>query len=199
MIAYDWDEVIAPLLGPHCNFLNKKYDLNLREEQFATYNWWDYYPATIDQAIKDLDEFCATDEFKAIRPYPDAIKYLPELLEIDEGEIVSSRPEYLRQGMTETINLYFSGKIKNIYLDSHLRERERGPSKRERCKMTGAGLIIEDVVKNAIDLSKDIPVILVDRPWNQNLDKNIRTNIYRSKNWKETIEIAKKLKECGYY
>lgn len=193
MIGVDWDEVVAPLLGPHCKFLNKKYGLNLCENNFTTYEWWKHYNVTKKQALDDLDEFCNTNKFDKITPYVGAIQGIPELRRLDEIAIISDRPRDLRDSMEKIINKYFFDKISHIHLGEALRAKENYISKREKCQQLGVILMLEDTVHNAIEISNDIPVILFTRKWNQNFDEKLFRNIHRVKNWQQGLKKVKEL------
>jgi uncharacterized HAD superfamily protein len=54
-------------------------------------------------------------------------------------------------------------------------------------------IFIEDSLKNAFEISShNIPVILLDKPWNQ--EENLPENIHRVKDWDEILQKIEELK-----
>lgn len=66
--------------------------------------------------------------------------------------------------------------------------------KAEFCKMAGIFVIIEDEIKHAIPLlNNGIDVILMDNPWNRQIQEEQNGRLRRVQNWREAFVAAKEL------
>jgi len=63
-------------------------------------------------------------------------------------------------------------------------------SKLNLCRKSGAKLLIEDQIKYAEEVSEEIPVILLNKPWNKGFK---RSNVYRAKDWPQIIKHAEEI------
>lgn len=194
IIGIDLDEVLTPTLSQHCEFLNKKYNINLKEEDFHVYEFYSHkfkyiYGATKEKAAKDFLEFCNTSLFKEMGPFPDAINGIQELKKLAELHVISSRQNVLRDFTEKWIEKHFPGIFSNIDFGNFYSFEGEKVSKLELCKRNGIKLLIEDVASHALEVSNEIPVVLFDKPWNQEVKEG--GNIVRAKNWEEIVEKVK--------
>ena len=167
VIGVDCDEVIFPLIPHHCIFLNKKYNLNLDWKKFTSYNFWEHYGRTRGQAIDDFKDFTNTDEFMKVMPIEGAVEGIRELKKLDDLYIITSRTDELNdkthKWLEEHFNGIFSGVVfGNIFSTSGRKKIQ----KRQLCNENNISLLLEDHYDYALDVSRDVPVILFDKPWN---------------------------------
>ena len=54
IIGVDLDEVLCPTLSQHCKFLNEKYGLQLKEDDFCNYELCEVYKVSKQEAIEDF-------------------------------------------------------------------------------------------------------------------------------------------------
>lgn len=190
-IGVDLDEVLAPLVHHHCSFLNTKYGKSLEEKDFLSYRFWEVYGCTREQAITDFYEFCETEEFRNIEPYPEAMAGVRELASVDSLHVITSRQDFLRKHTIAWIDKYFPGRFSGIDFGNSFNKEGTKTRKRELCARNNIWLLIEDNATYAREVAVYIPVILVDRPWNQGVyDITIR----RAHSWREIVDISRELK-----
>jgi len=190
VIGVDLDEVVWPLLKHHCLFLNQKYNLNLKESDFYTYKFWDIYGVTREKAIEDFYEFTETEFFRSIKPFNDSFEGLKELKKLDELVGVTSRQDYLQEHTRKEIKKYFPNIFSKIIFGNSLSKTGVNISKRDICDGENVWLLLEDMRTYALEVSKDIPVILFDKYWNKDVEGD---NIIRAYNWEDITNIAREL------
>ena len=114
VIGVDLDEVLVPTLSYHCNFLNRKYNLSLKEEDFHAYRFWEIYHVSREQATKDWFEFCDTNIFMSMEPFPEALDGVRELKKLRELYVVTSRQNSLRGVTQNFVDKNFPGIFSKI-------------------------------------------------------------------------------------
>lgn len=189
-IGFDLDEVLAPLLEHHCQFLCRKYNRRINPQEFYSYNFWEHYGVSKDQAVADFYEFYESPFFKDIRPFQEARRELEKIAEIDSMHIITARQNYLEQITREFIKTYFEGLFKKIDFGNHFGKEGQSFSKRELCFKNNIWVLVEDDPKHIIPVSKDIPVVFPDKPWNRLLSGRNRIRAY---NWQDIGNIIREL------
>lgn len=199
-IGIDIDEVLFPLLAPHCRFLNRKYNIHLEESQFSTYDFWDN-PAYLDhgkrvtqkQATDDYYEFIKTPEFKRIEPYSGAVEAVSQLKELDSLIAVTSRQNELKNHTEMQLDYFFPQAFSKIVLGNrYANNSEPEISKIKLCKDNNTWLLLEDQKHYALEVSKFASVLLLDKYWNQGMPWDI-PNIYKITGLADAPVIAKAL------
>ncbi|MEK6886165.1 MAG: hypothetical protein AABX17_04325 [Nanoarchaeota archaeon] len=192
VIGVDCDEVIFPLLPSHCAFLNDKYALNLDWRKFTSYNFWEHYGKTRGQAVQDFIEFTSTDEFMKVMPIEGSQEGIRELKKLDKLYIITSRTDNLKDKTNNWLEQHFQGIFSGVVFGNIFSNNGRKKiSKRQLCSENNISLLLEDHWDYALDVSQDIPVVLFDKPWNQDKKDN-SGRIIRVYSWKEAIEEARK-------
>jgi uncharacterized HAD superfamily protein len=191
-IGIDCDEVIFPLLPNHCIFLNKKYGINLDWNKFTTYNFWEQYNGTKDQAVKDFEDFTATEEFMRTLPIEGSPEGVRELRKLGELYLITSRSDNLADKTREWLDKHFEGLFSKLVFGNTFSygDSQKTP-KRQLCRENNIKMLLEDHYDYALDVAQDIPVILFNRPWNAKYAQENRENITRVKNWEQAVKVAK--------
>jgi uncharacterized HAD superfamily protein len=189
-IGIDCDEVLFPLLDFHLIFLNRKYNINLTKKTFTTHNFWEHYKGTREQAIEDFFEFTRTPEFLDVKPFEGAVESVKALKQLDNLIMITARQYELREKTEEWTKKYFGNLFSKIVLGNAFANQGTKVSKRQLCSENNISLLLEDSYDNAFEVSKDIPVILFNRPWNELKDDTKR--IVRVYGWKEAVDVARK-------
>lgn len=187
-IGFDLDEVIAPLLRHHCLYLNHKYHCELSEGDFSTYDFWNHYQATREQAVKDFFEFCETDFFHSIKPFKEARPILEKLSKLERLHVITARQDFLQPVTRAFVHRNFPGIFSKIDFGNYFGKVGAHITKAELCEKNGIYLLVEDDPKHIIPVSEDIPVVMLDRPWNQHV--GCGRNIIRAYNWRDIGEIV---------
>lgn len=189
IIGVDLDEVLVPTTSLHCRFLNRKYGFHLKQRDVVHYDFWDIYGGTREEAIRDFMEFSITRAFRHMKPYVGAVKGVKQLREIGVLHVITSRPDYLKQDTERLIREYFNGYFAGIDNGNHFSFEGESVTKRELCRRNNIDLLVDDNERYALEVSQDIPVILLAKPWNSPQTGNIT----RVGNWRGIVSQARKL------
>lgn len=189
-IAIDLDEVTAEFLEKLLEYHCLKTDKKISKEEFLSYNFWETWGGTREEAIKIVYDFHKSKMFDGIQPVRGAIKSVEKLLKENEIVIITSRPANQRRKTKAWLKKYF-GKIKiEVYFTGDFHKGKN--TKIEICKKIGIDLILEDHPDYAQKCAEEeIKVILFDRPWNRNLAAH--PSIFRVKNWNQALTQISKL------
>jgi len=194
VIGIDLDEVLCPTLSYHCRFLNEKYaskGLNLSPCDFHAYEFDTVYGATKEQATIDWLQFCQTHGFRDMNPFPDAFPILQRLRELRPLHVITSRQNSLREQTLSWINKYFSGIFSKVNFGNLYSFDGEVIRKLDLCRRNGVELLVEDDTRHAIEVAREIPVVLFTKTWNIGF---IETgNVVRAKTWEEIEEKIKSL------
>lgn len=117
-----------------------------------------------EKAINDIVHFVLENRMHLIKPYPDAVEFLP-LIARDIGEItfVTARNEKYRQSTIDWLSTYFSFPY---YL-----EHKNSSAKSEFIKNEGFGAFVEDRFRTANEAAElGINTYLITRQWNRKRD-----------------------------
>jgi len=187
-IGIDLDEVISPLISPHCLFLNKKYGCNLTEADFHTYDFWNHYSVTMEQAVKDFYEFTESEFFQQIEPFAEAKPQLERLAKLDALHVITARQDFLKRVTMDFIQSNFPGVFSKIDFGNFFGKTGKRTEKTELCYRNNIYLLVEDDPKHIVRVARDIPVIVFDKPWNRNLE--MARNTIRAYNWQDIGDIT---------
>ena len=186
-IAIDIDEVLGQFLSALIEYHNNKYDTKFTEEDFHSYNFWNVWGGTKDEAIEKVYNFNRTVSFKNIEPVGGAKKSINELKEKNELFIITSRPQDTKENTKEWLEKNFPNTFSKVYFtgdfvnDGHLK------TKKEICDDLDIDILIEDSGNYANDCTNSKrKVFLFNKPWNK--DITIKEGVIRINSWKEIVE-----------
>lgn len=183
-IGIDIDEVLASHMEKLNEFYHKKTGKKYKEKDYHTYNWWEVWNITKDQAIKIDNEFKKSNFFKEILPVEGSIHSLKLLNQNNEVFIITSRPNETKEITLDWFFEHFNLKIPLIHSGDFWGSSK---SKSEICQELGINVMIEDNPNYALDCAeKGIRVFLLDKPWNSAYPEHEK--IIKVKNWEEVLE-----------
>jgi len=189
-IGIDIDEVIAEQLDHIIKFYHKKTGKLIPKEKFTTYNWWEVWGITREEAIEIDHEFKRSNLFDEINPIRNAIESVKSLINDNEIFIITSRPILYKERTEKWINKHLKD-IPLTIIHSGDFQGDKLKTKVEICKDLGVELMIEDHAKYALECGNvGIKVILFDNPWNRDLKHK---NVIRVNDWIEALKEIKKI------
>jgi uncharacterized HAD superfamily protein len=191
-IGVDFDEVLASLIEGLFDHHNKTRGTNLDKKDIKLTFISDYTGYSKEETSLFLDEFISSGAHSAIVPVAGAIEAI-ETLKDYELVIITIRPEHWRKETEAWLQKYFGDTFREVHMLGKESSSEGGvtQSKEDLSVGLGLSLFIEDSLSNAKKISaKGIPVILLDKPWNQ---EELPENIYRCTSWGDVLQIVKKL------
>ncbi len=188
-IAIDVDEVKSPLMEPFAQWHNKKYGTSWDPTMLKTYNVWEHWAVTKEEAIAKMFEFYATSDFEKIKPIENAVRGVSILSRGFKPMTVTARPQAIKDKTLSFLARYFEQiNPDDVHFASNFYKNGDGNCKKaDICTRLNASAIIEDSLEYALDCAeKGIYVFMLDKPWNQT--DSLPRNVLRVQNWKELPE-----------
>ncbi len=185
-IGVDIDEVLADLMNPLVRFHNENYGTNFSREHFTSFNLWETWGGTKEEAYKKVYDFFHSDFFNDIS-VTNGSKEATNFLSIkNDLVIISSRPDYIKDKTIQWVNKNFPGTFSEVYF-TYEWSRNGKTRKKDICLDKNVSVLIEDDLNKAIECaSNKTKVFLYNCPWNQN--KNLQKKILRVYSWEDILE-----------
>jgi uncharacterized HAD superfamily protein len=185
-IGIDIDDILSHGMQALINFHNERYGTNYRLEDIYGVPNYEIWGGTRDIAISRFKEFYLSPFFADMPPIDDAIKNISGIKDCDLF-VVTSRLEMTEKVTRKWLTKYFGDVFGGVFFASN-HNSGSGIRKSDICKNIGIDLLIEDSLFHASDCSeKNIPVIILDWPWNQS--ERLPQNIKRAYTWEEIVEL----------
>ncbi|MBI5229280.1 hypothetical protein HY991_04155 [Candidatus Micrarchaeota archaeon] len=187
LIGMDLDEVLADFLSSVIKFHNTTYGTSLKREDFFSYNFWEVWSGTREEAIKKVYEFHKTHYFHEIQPVEGAVEGVRELKEEHELVVITSRQYGIEKETRVWVQKTFPDAFSGVYFTNDFsKDGLRSKSKKDFCKELGIDLLVEDHLNYAKECVADgVRVLLLDCPWNKRERPQKVSRVY---SWKEIVE-----------
>lgn len=186
-IGIDLDDVLVQFLPSLIEFHNKTYGTKLKLEQFSSYQFWETWGGTKEEAIQKVYSFHKTHYFENIPPVIGAQEAVKSLSEKHELYIITSRQNDVAEPTKKSVQKYFPNSFLEIYFTNHYSQNGDAKTKKEVCDSLGIDIMIEDSADYAINcLNNDRKIFLINQPWN--IKRSIPQEIYRVNSWREIID-----------
>jgi uncharacterized HAD superfamily protein len=176
-IGVDIDEVLASFVEALFDYHNKTRGTQLDKKEIKSNFFSDYMKFSQEETSLFLDEFFSSDSYVDIEPVFGSVEVLKKL---DTYELIAItiRPEHWRRQTEEWLHKNFGNVFSRVYMLG-LEGSSLGGIKQSKEDLSielGLNLFIEDSLSTAKKIAeKGIPVILLDKLWNQGeLPENVR-------------------------
>jgi len=167
-------------------FHNEKYGTSLKKEDFHSYNFWEVWGGTEEEACCKVLEFYQTKYFDDITPIPGSLDALSVLKE--EGLSlfsITGRGSSLKEKTSRYIDHHFPNIFSEIHHANTFGHTSVRLKKSEICKKLGIGIIIEDDLRHITDCADaGIKVLVFDQPWNR---VGLPGNAIRVNSWHQIL------------
>ena len=168
-IGIDVDEIIADTLTQIIEFHNGTYGTALKRADFRSYNMWEVWGGSEEEAVRKWHEFFETNHFSSINPIAGALPAL-EILRENGHELfaITARPHIISEQTEDWIRVHYPDLFSGIYFSNRHGLAGIKKKKSELCVELGVTVLIEDDIYHATDCATNgIDVLLFDYPWNQ--------------------------------
>lgn len=183
IIASDLDEVLADLISPLTSYVNKRFDKNIKLEDYKTYKLFVTWGCSSEESWRIADDFYATKDFDNLLPIANSQNVVSLLKKDYDLYVITSRPYHTKEKTVDWLNKHFSNTFSDVYLTNNQDKFKKS----DICNRLNASYFIDDSFENILDVAENSPSVkklfLMDRPWNQNV--KLTNNMYRIKNWSE--------------
>lgn len=184
-IGIDIDNVISDTYTALIGQFNEVFQTSIQMEEVVTYSYLEEYPGIEKERVQEfILDFLQRESFSlGIRPYEDAPAIVKKWASCGYSiHYITARPSSLGKITKKWLEKHGFW-VKNATLD--LYDESLGYSsdreyKRKIIQKIGIDVLIEDSKGNAEVV--DIPVFLLDKPWNKG---ELSENVKRVSNWKE--------------
>jgi 5'(3')-deoxyribonucleotidase len=181
-IAFDLDEIIVPFLPHLVEYYNEKYSTNLQLKDFFSYNFWEVWGGTKEEAIQVVYDFHKTKYFRNIEPFPEMKSIMIELAKDNELYLITSRQKDVERETREMMDEILPGVFKKLYFTNHFSQNGNSLTKSGICNKEEIKLVVEDNFRYALEcLTDERKVILLDYPWNKSNESH--EGLYRVKSF----------------
>ena len=196
VIAIDFDDIVADFNRSFVPYHNKIYGTNLQYEDIFAHEMELVYGETISTMMDRISVFYHSHEHAAINPVKGAVTALQDLSNMATLHIVTSRPSEFQEGTLQWIDNILPNTFSEVHFTNGFAPKP-GTVRRKKsqvCEEIGAAVLIEDALVNVTDvLNAGIPVLMLDRPWNQSHTPAGATRVWH---WEEiTTWVATHLNE----
>ena len=190
-MAVDIDEVLADFVNTFLTYHNSLYGSSLRKDQVNSYEFWELWDITKEEAIRRVYEFYKTPQFLNLPTIPGAKEGARSLARKHRLVVITSRPYDIYKDTNSWLEKNFSRCFSGRYFTNQWAKADskynNHRKKSDICKKLHVDTIIEDSLECALDCASFVKnVILLDCPWNQ--CKSLPTNVKRVNSWKEITE-----------
>jgi len=196
IIAVDLDDVLANTVEAFISYYNQHHTAPISEADVTTSDWSECLRIPPAEIGPILIQFTNSDAFRQMSPLPGAVEAVSTLARSHQLHVVTSRWGPLVEVTVIWLNWHFSNSIAETH---YSRTSHRNPfngtahDKPEICRQIGSSVIIEDCPNHARNcLSAGMSVVLLDRPWNQELADG---NLIRAASWSNVLEAISTITE----
>lgn len=184
-IAIDIDDVLVDTVGYFAQYYNENYGANLTRSDFFSNEWWTVLNIKKEEAIKLYFDYSRSPLHKNTKPMPEAVAGVKDLSKNHTLIAVTGRPEHIMQETEEWIAKFFPGCFQGVYSTNFHVFVGGKKSKGDICAELGAECLIDDFVEHAEECTKkNIPVLLLDTPWTQDISE-LPAGIIRVYSWED--------------
>lgn len=187
LIGVDYDEVVAELLEGLLVHYNKKHGTNFRKSDFHSYNFWEVWGGTIEDAKKEVFDFYANPMFENIRPIEGSQIITKIISKKHDLVIITSRPDKIRNESRQWLKKYFPGRFSGVYFTNDWGFNGHKMKKSGLCKELGVDMLIDDSLSYAKDCAScGTKVLLYNQPWNQS--NGLPDSVKRVNSWYDILK-----------
>ena len=187
-IGIDIDETLLNYIPILCDWHNHVYHTSLTKPKITSYNLWEVWGGTKEEAIQKVHSFQESDYFDMIGPVEGAVRGIRKLHLNNEIYILTSRSDYFSEKTKEQLLNYFGDKFLDIFFTNNYSNSTQlvSEKKSDICLDVGIELMIDDNFETAVQCADSwIRVLMMSQPWNKGKSY---PGVQRVNNWKEILE-----------
>lgn len=184
IIASDFDDVAFDCNRSLIDFIGKRYGVVYGYQDIYTWDLWNIWGCSKEEAMRRILEWYESPEHEEAPTITGSVDAIAELARECAIHIVTARPPHTRERTYAWIERHFPGIFADVHFTGNL--LPGGKPKSEVCRELGAAFMIEDSLRNTLEVAAaGIPVLLFDAPWNQGA---IPANVTRVSGWPQILE-----------
>ena len=186
-IGVDLDDVVIDLQNAIVSFHNERYGTAFTRNDHRTFNLWEVWGCSREEAVGRIYEFFQSDWFFNVPPMMHAETGLHALAARGhELYAITDRTNDVVEETKKWIAQHFPETFQEIHFANHFTKSGPARKKSEICRELGITTLIDDSKDNAIDCAAaGIRVLLLDQPWNQG---ELPAGVERVFSWDEIVK-----------
>jgi 5'(3')-deoxyribonucleotidase len=188
IIAVDCDDVLLLHFQNLIDWYNSRYGTKLELADNGNEDLDRWGAKSVDEAIRNVQAFFETDEFKKAEPMRDAKASLSRLKRYYDLIIVTARDTIIEATTRDWVNEHFMELFGDVHFAAKYSLEGKRRSKAKILRSTGAQYLIDDSLDNIeAAISEGLTAILFGNyPWNQ-VD-TLPTGVIRCSDWQAVEE-----------
>jgi 5'(3')-deoxyribonucleotidase len=190
-IGVDLDEILSDTLTSVLEYYNSVHKTNLKRNEFVSYNYWEIWGGTKENAVKLIEDYYKTNYFKNIKPIAGAKENLENLKsEGYEMFVITGRSDKYKKETKDWLTEHYPNIFSDIFFANTFDIDNTDTKKSDICIKNNIPILIEDDPHHLADCAQaGIKTIVLDCPWNKNFQAENSVRVFF---WEE---IAQKIKE----
>ncbi len=190
-IGIDIDDTLVDFISTYLQFYEWKFERKINFEEVSDIYLREPFGNTGKEIRDLLEEYHKTEFYKEIQLLEFAKDILEGLFDFAQIFFITSRRPSHEESTRNFLAKHFSEKNYGVYFSGDIYSGRK--LKKEICADLSLDFMIEDNPLFSKDCaSAGIKVLLLDKPWNQNVEHE---NIIRVKSWKEILEEIEKFRK----
>ena len=187
-IAVDVDDVLLPNFQALVGWHNRTYGTSLVLADNGSEDLTRWGADSPEEAIRRVQVFFDSDEFKAIRPFEDARRALAQLNERYDLMVLTARDTIIEATTREWISEHFADLFREVHFTAKYSLEGKRRQKADVLRETKASYLIDDALENIIPAT-DVGIrglLYGDYPWNQT--NSLSGGVTRVKDWAAVLQ-----------
>ncbi len=191
-IGIDIDEVVAGYIIGFCSFYNENYGGQISMNDFKEFSIAKVLKISSEESFKLRREFLKSNYFENICLVRGALEGINKLSSYMDISFISARSLEHREKTLDFLKKHFPKNSFEVFFSGEY--SGEGKTKSEICNELDIGVLIEDGEYSQRYAEEGVKIILLDKPWNKNIEHK---NIIRCSNWEEILKEIKILEIYG--
>lgn len=193
-IAVDIDEVLLPHFQDLINYYNQIYGTSLTLADNHPKEITNWGTNDLREAIKRVQKFFDTDEFKNSQPFSEAKVAVRKLSTSFRLVVVTSRDTIIEEVTRNWLDMHFPELFKEVHFTSMYSLDGAQRSKAEASKAAKVDWLIDDSYEHITEASEHgiTGLLFGDYPWNQ--QSQLPDGAIRVKDWSAVLDYFQSLK-----
>jgi uncharacterized HAD superfamily protein len=164
------------------------YGTDMTRDRITDYMMEKVWNMPMEDIFPRIETFYKSSDHDMVLPVDGSIDAIKRLSQKHELIIVTSRPDFVKEGTLGWLEKHFGNLIKEVHFTNQFMGNGGvKTTKADVCKRVGIEVLIEDAPVYAKNVSKEgIPVLLIDTPWNKDVSGDLITRVY---SWDEIVSI----------
>ena len=195
LIGVDCDEPLVDMNTYLQAWHNHEYGTKIRKEDVYTFKLWNVWKCEKDESTARIHKFYASSAFDQMTPTKGSIEGIEYLARHHDLLVLTSRSGVSVPKTKPFLDKHYFQKFSEIiFSGNYAMSNKKHITKAEICLEKGIDLLIEDCLRYALQCQeKEVPVILLDCPWNRERElqeeglEKLPSGIVRAKDWQQIL------------